>query len=126
MIREKTERRKFLRVKKALKLRVLINDSRVIDTLITDVSPLGIRFECAPKDVAPEDKLELSIEIPKALNPVHALAKVVWKKNIVKSGPSACEIGCEFLKIEEDNKDTFLKYMHELIYNLEKEIKKGE
>lgn len=58
--------------------------------------------------------LELKLIIPEAPNPVHATGEVVWTtkdpdRNIFNTG-------IQFTKIEEDNKNTFLKFLCDSIY----------
>lgn len=60
------------------------------------------------------EPLELKLVIPNAPNPVHAIGEVVWTtkepdKNIFNTG-------IQFVKIEEDNKNTFLKFLCDAIY----------
>jgi hypothetical protein len=42
--------------------------------------------------------------IPEAPNPVHAKAKVIWKKKISLEDAAPFDCGLEFTEIEEDNK----------------------
>jgi len=73
------------------------------------------------------DIAELKIDIPNALSPVHAKAKVIWKRKLSTENGAPFDMGCEFTNIEEDNKNTFLKYFCDLLYEQGKEIaKKGE
>ena len=127
MVKKGQERRKYLRVEAPLSIRVINKDNSVYQTTAKDISPLGLRFEAGKYNIEMNDELELKIEIPKILSPVHAKAKVVWKRKISTENSSPYDIGCEFVKIEEDNKNTFLKYFCDLLYNQpETSKKKGE
>jgi len=121
------ERRQYLRVQAPLNIRVINAGNTVRKTETKDISPLGLRFEVEQGVLEINDKVELKIEIPNALSPVHAKAKVVWKRKVAEGEGSSVDIGCEFTDIEEDNKNTFLKYFCDLLYERGKEAgKKGE
>lgn len=110
------ERRSYLRVETPLSIRVISNNKIVHDSQTKDISPLGLRFETAQEGINLNDEIELNIKIPNTLNPVHAKAKVAWKKKLSTQDGAPFDIGCEFTKIEEDNKNTFLKYFCDLLY----------
>jgi c-di-GMP-binding flagellar brake protein YcgR len=121
------ERRQYLRVQAPLNIRVINAQNAVRQTETKDISPLGLRFEIEEGLIDISDSVELKIEIPNALSPVHAKAKVVWKRKAAEGDSSSLDIGCEFTDIEEDNKNTFLKYFCDLLYERGKEAgKKGE
>ena len=127
MTKPAQERRKYLRIETPLKLRV-IRKNTVIDGVATkDISPLGLRFETGEENLDIDDEVELKIEMPNVLSPVHANAKVVWKRKVSTIDGAPADIGCEFTKVEEDNKNTFLKYFCDLLYRQgETANKKGE
>ena len=117
MLSQGPERRKYLRAETPLSVRIITKNKVVQEIETKDISPIGMRFETKDPDININDLVELKIEIPGALCPVHAKAKVVWKKRLSrKDGSSFDDIGCEFTKIEEDNKNTFLKYFCDLLY----------
>lgn len=121
------ERRQYLRIQAPLNVRIISANNAVQETETKDISPLGLRFESRENALNINDLLELRIKIPNALSPVHAKAKVVWKKKISDEAGAPVDIGCEFTDIEEDNKNTFLKYFCDLLYERGKEAgKKGE
>jgi len=64
------------------------------------------------------------MEMPGTLSSIHARAKVVWKKKLSTENGTPFDIGCEFVRIEEDNKNTFLKYFCDLLYKEREEIEK--
>ena len=110
------ERRKYLRVKVPLGVRVISKGRIVLETKTKDISPLGLRFDSAEAGLNINDEIELKIEIPGRPSPVHAKAKIVWEKKLSTENGSPYGVGCEFIKIEEDNKNTFLKYFCDLLY----------
>ncbi|MDD5440138.1 MAG: PilZ domain-containing protein [Candidatus Omnitrophica bacterium] len=101
------ERRRYIRAKPALPLRVINRENKVEKTEAVNLSPLGLCYGSVAK-VQKGDIVELTLLVPNAKNPVHIDGKVVWAKD--------GNVGCEFLRIEEDNKNTFLKFFCELIY----------
>jgi len=117
MGKQGAERRKYLRIETPLKIRIIKGDKNLLRATTKDISPIGLRFETASDDIKVNDNVELKIELPEALSPVHANAKVVWKRKISTENGSPQDIGCEFTKIEEDNKNTFLKFFCDLMYS---------
>jgi len=116
MTKPTQERRKYIRVGAPLAVRAIVGENSVLDLQTTDISPLGLRFVTGESDINMNDDIELKIEIPGALSPVHAKAKVIWKKKLSTENGAPYNIGCEFTKVEEDNKNTFLKYFCDLLY----------
>jgi len=120
-------RRKYIRVETPLPLRIISKNDKVYKAMAKDMSPLGMRFEAESKDIEEGDEIELKIDIPKTASAIHGRAKVIWKKSRSGEEGAPYEIGCEFSRIEEDNKNTFLKYFCDLLYEKGKEMgKKGE
>jgi hypothetical protein len=64
---------------------------------------------------------ELKLDLPGTQNPVHAKGIVVWKKKISLEDRSPYDVGIEFSEIEEDNKNTFLKFFCDHIYNIKEQ-----
>ncbi|MBL7156794.1 MAG: PilZ domain-containing protein [Candidatus Omnitrophica bacterium] len=118
------ERRRYLRVKTPLKIRLINKNNVICQTTTKDITPHGLRLEIKDEGININDETELKIEIPNTPSPIHAKAKVVWKKKLSSEDGAPYNIGCEFTKIEEDNKNTFLKFFCDLLY--EKGEEKGE
>lgn len=116
MSRAQEERRTYLRIETPLHIKVVGKESVVYKAITKDISPLGLRYETKEKNVDINDEVELTIELPDALSPIHAKARVVWKRRLPTEEGSPFDIGCRFIKIEEDNKNTFLKYFCDLRY----------
>ncbi|MBL7158792.1 MAG: PilZ domain-containing protein [Candidatus Omnitrophica bacterium] len=123
MTEQKRERRRHLRIKALSRIRVISKGSIIHQTVAKDISPLGVRLEVPAGDMKVNDTIELKIEMPKLLAPVHAKAKIVWKRDIPEKAGGLCDIGCEFTKIEEDNKNTFLKFFCALLQEEEEKLK---
>ena len=115
-MKQSQERRQYLRVETPLNVRVITKANVVRQTTTKDISPIGFRFGDSDDAVNINEEVELTLVIPNVLSPVHAKAKVVWKKKISTENGAPFDIGCEFTKIEEDNKNTFLKYFCDLLY----------
>lgn len=115
-MRKPEERRKFTRYALPLQMSYIIDGENIIHKSSTkNISSLGIRFESV-KQLKEGSTLELKLEIPKAPNPVHAKGKLVWVRKATLEDNSLFDIGLEFTRIEEDNKNTFLKFMCDLAY----------
>lgn len=110
------EKRRYLRLNIPLEIEYVLSDAdRVFTATTKDISASGIRFTA--KDGIPENRnLDIKLKIPNSANPVHAQGRVAWSKKVSLENDSPLEIGIEFMKIEEDNKNTFLKYLCDLIY----------
>ncbi|MBN2453506.1 MAG: PilZ domain-containing protein [Candidatus Omnitrophica bacterium] len=118
------DRRRYVRLQTPLSISYQVPETgNVLNTGIKNISADGIRFETPNKLLKESDILEIKIAIPEAPNPVHARAKVIWKKKISLEDTAPYDCGLEFVEIEEDNKNTFLKFLCDLIYNIKKESK---
>lgn len=116
------ERRKYIRLKTPVSITYIIPNTGVGHNLTTkDISADGLRLQTKSKDIREGSILELKLELCGANNPVHAKGKVVWMKQLSLEDNAMCDVGIEFTEIEEDNKNTFLKFLCDLIYNLPKE-----
>ena len=116
MVKLHHERRKYLRVGTPLNVRAIGKNNVIHQATTKDISPFGLRFETKESGLDINDEIELTIKIPDSLSPIHAKAKVVWKKRLSTENGAPSDVGCEFTKIEEDNKNTFLKYFCDLLY----------
>ena len=115
MKKRNAERRKYLRIEAPLALRIITKDGNIEKPKVKNVSPIGLRFETKkePKDGG---ILELTLELPDTKNPIHIQGKIVWHKKTTLEDNAPFDVGCEFIKIEEDNKNTFLRYLCDLMY----------
>ncbi|MBU4342554.1 MAG: PilZ domain-containing protein [Candidatus Omnitrophica bacterium] len=111
------EKRRFIRFDIALKVNYIVQkEPRAEKTGITkDVSAGGLQLLTEEK-LEPGRKIAMKISIPEALNPVHLNGIVLWSRESPYSKARAHGIGIEFAKIEEDNKNTFLKFLCDLLY----------
>jgi len=112
------ERRQYIRVETPLQIRVISENNKIYEATTKDISPIGLRFEIAGEGLKVRDEVELTLIIPEITSPLHMRARVMWTKKLSSEDTSPYDIGCEFTKIEEDNKNSFLKYFSDLLYKL--------
>lgn len=107
-------RRKYLRLAVPLKVLYRKQEETKQDRSANsiDLSAEGVRLNL-PDRLHPGDRLELRLELPKASNPVHVVGEVVWANEAKEGG---FDTGIRFYQFEEDNKNTFLKYFCDLLY----------
>ena len=116
------ERRKYIRLKTSVPVTYAVPNTGMVHSSVTkDISADGLRLETKSREIEKGTVLELKLELYGANNPVHAKGKVVWMKQLSLEDGAPCDMGIELIKIEEDNKNTFLKFLCDLIYNLPKE-----
>lgn len=127
-IREKlVERRSFIRMREPIKVTYTRADSDKVQSVTAkDISADGIRFETPAKNIKESDLLEMRLDIHNIPNPIHAKARVMWKKKLSLEDGAPFDVGLEFIEIEEDNKNTFLKFLCDFIYNLPEESKNAK
>jgi len=111
------EKRRFIRFDIALKVSYIIQKDPKTEKIGTtrDISAQGMQLLTGDK-LEVGDKVGLNIFVPEALNPAHMKGIVVWSR---ESGPAkshSYSSGIDFEKIEEDNKNTFLKFLCDLMY----------
>lgn len=120
------ERRKFIRLGIPVELKYIIEGETQIKHVTTkDLSCEGLRF-ISDVDIGEGRILELNLSIPKATNPIHIKGKAAWTKKLSTEDDSQHEVGVEFMKIEEDNKNTFLRYLCDLIYGQTKMMERSQ
>ena len=118
------ERRRYVRLDKPIDISYAVPETgNILQTSTKNISADGLRFETHNKSIKESDVLELKMVMRDAPNPVHAKAKVIWKKKISLEDAAPYDCGLEFTEIEEDNKNTFLKFLCDLIYAIDKEPK---
>jgi hypothetical protein len=116
------ERRRYIRLKTPVSVTYTSSNTGISHSSVTkDISADGLRLEAKPGEIEKGSLLELKMELYGANNPVHAKGKVIWVKQLSLEDGAPCDVGIEFTEIEEDNKNTFLKFLCDLIYNLTKE-----
>lgn len=111
------EKRRFIRFDIALKVAYIVQKEPKTEKLGTtkDVSAQGMQLLTSDK-LEPGDKVDLKIFVPEALNPAHMKGIVIWSREPDSSKSRSCSTGIDFGRIEEDNKNTFLKFLCDLMY----------
>lgn len=118
------ERRRYIRLDTPIEISYAINENGAVHkTMTKNISPDGLRFEGRDKGLAESDIIELKLTIPGTVNPVHVKGRVMWKKRLSLEDSAPFDFGLEFSEIEEDNKNTFLKFFCDLLYDISKEPK---
>lgn len=116
------ERRKYIRLKTPVSVAYTAPNTGIVHSSMTkDMSVDGLRLETKARDIEKGTVLELKMELNGANNPIHAKGKVVWIKQLSLEDNAPWDVGVELTEIEEDNKNTFLKFLCDLIYNLHEE-----
>ena len=119
------ERRKYVRLHTPIPISYTAPESGIIHkTSSKNISADGMRFESPDSTIREADVIELKLDIPNMSNPVHARGRIVWKKKLSLEDASPFDYGVEFTEIEEDNKNTFLKFLCDYIYDMKKEPKR--
>lgn len=113
------ERRRYVRLGTPVEIAYFSKDEeKVFKAVATNISADGLRFRTENRGINEGDHLELKLSIKGAANPIHAESRVVWTKKLSLEDGSPSDIGLEFTSIEEDNKNTFLKNLCDLIYSI--------
>jgi len=111
------EKRRFIRFDIALKVAYIVQKEPKTEKIGTtrDVSAAGMQLLTSDK-LESGDRVEFKIFVPEALNPAHLKGMVIWSKESEPSRGHSYSAGIDFDKIEEDNKNTFLKFLCDLMY----------
>jgi c-di-GMP-binding flagellar brake protein YcgR len=110
------ENRNYIRMDISVPLNIFICGGKNTDRISAqawNISASGMMIEAAAElSVGLEARMDMTA--PGTLNPVHCTGKIVWSGS--SSKPGKHNYGVEFVAIEEDNKNTFLKFLCDLIY----------
>ena len=121
------ERRRFIRLETSVDITyVVLENGNIYNTSTKNISADGLRFQTHDKDISQSSEVELKLNIPGIINPIHAKAKVIWKRKLSLEDMAPYDVGMELMAVEEDNKNTFLKFLCDLIYNLAEEPKHAD
>lgn len=109
------ERRRFIRIEIPLKVAIKA-DGKVAEVITKNISPIGMRFETS-KELKNTEILEMSLSIPTSDIPVHLKGRVVWQNKTTLEDSAPYDVGIEIMEIEDKNKNVFLKYLCDLLYD---------
>ena len=119
------ERRRYVRLETPITVSYIApNSNTILHASIKNISAAGIRFQTLERTISEGDTLAINLNIPQAINPVHAKGTVVWKRRISLEDGAPYDLGIEFAAIEEDNKNTFLRFLCDLMYSVPKRSKR--
>jgi c-di-GMP-binding flagellar brake protein YcgR len=110
------EKRNYIRTDIPVPLDIFICRKKDTDRIAAkawNISASGMMIETAA-DLPVGLEARIDMTPPGTLNPVHCKGRIVWSG--ASSKQSRHNYGVEFLAIEEDNKNTFLKFLCDLIY----------
>ena len=111
------ENRTYIRTETSAPVKLQIEDGesiQLIKGITCNVSATGMMVELDQKIVL-DTKLGIDILPSGASNAIHCDGKIVWVAQSQKADHHYC--GIEFANVEEDNKNTFLKFLCDAIYN---------
>ena len=111
------ENRTYIRTETSVPIKLQIEGGesiQLIKGVTCNVSATGMMIELDEK-IALDTKLGIDILPSGASNAIHCAGKVVWMAQSQKRDQHYC--GIEFATVEEDNKNTFLKFLCDAIYN---------
>jgi len=94
---------------------VLPGSDRICIATTKDISAFGVQFNTTEK-LEQNSNLDCTLKLPNSQNPVHVTGRIAWLNKLTLEDSSPYDVGIEFVTIEEDNKNTFLKYLCDLIY----------
>ena len=110
------EKRKSIRLKAPITLTYYSKSGGAVYRKgCTDISPDGVKF-FDDSETPVGKKLEIKLEASDISNPVHLDGVVIWSRKISLEDGAPFTTGVKFSGIEEDNKNTFLKFLCDLLY----------
>lgn len=109
------ERRRFVRIE--IPLKVTVTSGGKTDEVVTkNISPVGMRFEI-PHELEKSGKLDMTLTLPTSESPIILEGKVIWQTRISLEDNSPFDVGVEIINIDDENKNVFLKYLCDLLYD---------
>ena len=112
------ERRAYIRTELPIPIDIRIKQANVIEEIqiqAKNISATGLMIQIK-KSLSSRVLVELKLTPKQAPSPIHIDAKVIRSEKV--QGQDLFNVGIEFVKIEEDNKNTFLKFLCDTIYKL--------
>jgi c-di-GMP-binding flagellar brake protein YcgR len=120
-----SERRKYIRLEIPVEVAYVPAGEKLLRKTDTkNISAEGIRVT-SPESMDVGAALEIKLSFENLPNPVHLRGKVKWVKKLSSEDEAPFDIGIEFTGIEEDNKNTFLKLLCDLLYAQAEKMSKG-
>jgi len=111
------EKRRFIRFVISLKVNYTVQkEPRIEKTGTTKDASIGGIHLLTEEKLEPGNRLDLKMFLPEALNPAHLNGIVLWSGEVPSGKRLSYCAGIEFGNIEEDNKNTFLRFLCNLMY----------
>jgi len=110
------EKRYYIRIDVSVPMALSIKNkgnAEIVRAYAKNISASGIMVELEKKLSIGTDA-DIDMSAPDALNPIHCSGKVI--RVAASDRPGRYNCGIVFTRIEEDNKNTFLKFLCDTIY----------
>ena len=108
------ERRRYIRIEAPFKIKVTCG-SLSENVISKNISPVGMRFKTSKK-MDKTKPLSLSLSIPGAKKPVSFKGKIAWQAKISLEDNAPFDNGIEITEIADKDKNTFLKFLCDVLY----------
>ncbi len=115
------ERRRFIRLEVPLRV-VVKKDNQAYEVTTKNISPIGLRFEIGI-ELADAKNLQMDLYLPDTDGFVSIEGRVIWHKKVSLDDDAPYDVGIEIVKVEEDKKNSFLKCLCDLMYNINPKIR---
>ncbi len=107
------ERRKYVRLKATVEVKyMVIGKPGTIKVFSKNISAGGLCIT-AQEQLAAETPLQLEIKIPDLKDPIRAIARVVWQKELSEQSEGNFETGIEFTGISDFDRFNINRYVRD-------------
>lgn len=111
------ERRRFVRLDVPIEVFFYRNGAK--NKLLTkNISPVGFMVE-TPEVFEVGESLECELKVSQEAVPVKLRGKIIWQNRRSLEDGAPYDVGIDILKIEDDGKNEFLRYLCDLLYGSE-------
>jgi len=110
------EKRNYIRTNVPIPILIYIQKKKEAEKITArawNISASGMMIETDAK-LAVGTEPDIDMNPPGSLNPIHCKGKIVWGS--ARNIGNGRNYGVQFIYVEEDNKNTFLKFLCDLIY----------
>ena len=112
------ERRKYIRLPSPIKIAYLSSKDNVVKPALSkNISAEGIGFSSMDSVLSENELIDITLDLADTPNPIHAKGRIVWKRRLDNEDGAPYDVGVEFIAVDEDNKNSFLKYLCDLLYS---------
>lgn len=110
------EKRRYIRTDTSIPMTLHLKEgkqAKELQSITRNISATGMMIEIG-KQLPVGAEVKIDLNTPDSPNPVHCIGKVIWSSPASEGGKY--NSGIAFTNIEEDNKNTFLKFLCDTIY----------